>query len=132
MHHHLITYSEGTVSRCKDNFEARKRVSAGHFHHISAMRTRAVYRPRRMTPAAMSFWIFVRTWTFFMCSCRAAGSLLACWRMLCMTGSWRIDMIWSQHVRTNAKINEKGRSDLPRGRSGFSPWSAPPSRQHER
>ena len=68
----------------------------------------------RITPAATSFCIFdlnrpfvsqVQTFldldhtylipAFFICSAKAAGSLLACWRMLCMTGSWRMAMIYN-------------------------------------
>lgn len=62
----------------------------------NALHPQSIYRPMRITPAAISFWIFIRTCEFFMCSCSAAGSLLACWRMLCITGSWRTAMIWKK------------------------------------
>src|ERR1700744_2572209 len=50
----------------------------------------SVQRPTRITPAAMSFCTEILTCGFLICSCRAAGSFLACWRMLCMTGSCKI------------------------------------------
>ncbi len=53
-----------------------------------------VYRPTRITPAAASFWILVLTLGLRMWSCRALGSLCACWRMDCMTGSCIMPIIW--------------------------------------
>lgn len=47
----------------------------------------------RITPAATNLDIFARIPAFFMCSCKAAGSPLACCKMLCMIGSCNIPMI---------------------------------------
>ncbi len=47
----------------------------------------------RITPAAISFWILARTFGLRICSCSAAGSDCACWRMDCMTGSAMMLMI---------------------------------------
>lgn len=46
-----------------------------------------------ITPAATRRLTLSRIPGFLMCSWSAAGSVLACWRMLCMTGSWRIRII---------------------------------------
>jgi hypothetical protein len=58
-----------------------------HFEAVATSTLHHGYRPRRITPAAMSFWIFIRTWAFLICSCKAEGSFLACCRMVCITGS---------------------------------------------
>jgi hypothetical protein len=49
-----------------------------------------LYRPIRMTPACTNFWTLMRMSGFLRCSCSAAGSSLACWRMLFMMGSCRM------------------------------------------
>ena len=67
------------------------------------------YRPTRMTPAATSFWILDRTLAFFMCSCRAAGSDCACWRMACMTGSCMMLMICAKFVLAKIRTRQRNR-----------------------
>ena len=50
--------------------------SVNHASSHQALMT--LYRPILMTPACTSFWILERMLGFFKCSCRAAGSSLAC------------------------------------------------------